>query len=645
MMAPPSHIQGFVANLNGDMEVELPEVTTASVIGITVAIAGNVLISLALNVQKLAHKRLEREKYDRARDRIASEREAAAEPNAPAAGGPGELDSVSELGTESTPTNDDAGERDPLISTQPQDPGRNYGSRSTSVPSSSDHPQRSESKDAKPRQALVSIFNPFGFGRGRGRRQEALSFHDDTESGRLLPVDVIVEEPPTNGKNGKHENGIALTDEEDGNESDYLKSKLWWLGFALMNVGELGNFISYAFAPASVVAPLGTFALMANCIFAPVMLKERFRKLDLIGILIAVIGAVTVVLASNTSDVRLDPVGLLRAISQRVFIVYACIYVAGAAVLATLSAGEAGRRYVFVDVGLCALFGGFTVLSTKGVSTLLTLEWIDMFTEWITYPVIIVLIGTGVGQIRYLNRALMRFDSKVVIPIQFVLFNLSAIVGSAILYGDFKKATFHQFITFLYGCGATFAGVFIVAWGPSSADLAAEDGNEHNASTAVSEEDTRLGTVGRSRTRATLLLPPGTRDGSGAATPILRKKHSAVGVGLSPAQHLLLVHTPPHEGFVFPTRDGYGLPTHRPLLNHAPNHNSDPNLVRGDPYVEPQSAPDSIGRRRAVSAFGEGDANTAGRSARVRRAVTGIWGNGSVGNVASGPGAAGTGGS
>ena len=31
-----------------------------------------------------------------------------------------------------------------------------------------------------------------------------------------------------------------------------------WTGFLLMNVGELGNFISYAFAPASVVAPLGT---------------------------------------------------------------------------------------------------------------------------------------------------------------------------------------------------------------------------------------------------------------------------------------------------------------------------------------------------------------------------------------------------
>lgn len=60
-----------------------------------------------------------------------------------------------------------------------------------------------------------------------------------------------------------------------------------------MNIGEMGNFISYAFAPASVVAPLGTvitfspirkrdltlfqFALIANCLFAPLLLHERLR--------------------------------------------------------------------------------------------------------------------------------------------------------------------------------------------------------------------------------------------------------------------------------------------------------------------------------------------------------------------------------
>jgi len=41
-------------------------------------------------------------------------------------------------------------------------------------------------------------------------------------------------------------------------EGMYLKSKLWWLGLVLMAVGEGGNFLSYGFAPASVVAPLGT---------------------------------------------------------------------------------------------------------------------------------------------------------------------------------------------------------------------------------------------------------------------------------------------------------------------------------------------------------------------------------------------------
>ena len=40
----------------------LPSLSRATVAGISVAICGNVLISLALNCQKLAHKRLERER-------------------------------------------------------------------------------------------------------------------------------------------------------------------------------------------------------------------------------------------------------------------------------------------------------------------------------------------------------------------------------------------------------------------------------------------------------------------------------------------------------------------------------------------------------------------------------------------------------
>ncbi len=77
------------------------------------------------------------------------------------------------------------------------------------------------------------------------------------------------------------------------------------------------------------------------------------------------------------------------------------------------------------------------------------------------------------------------------IPIQFVFFTLSAITGSAILYGDFKKAGFHEMITFLYGCAATFAGVFILAHGGNGSDEESAT-HTHQPDQAV-EDGTRLG--------------------------------------------------------------------------------------------------------------------------------------------------------
>lgn len=102
-------------------------------------------------------------------------------------------------------------------------------------------------------------------------------------------------------------------------------------------------------------------------------------------------GAVTVVLSANPSDTRLDPEGLVRAITQRPFIVLASLYVAGLIVLVSLSPRKVGQEHVVIDVGTCALLGGFTVLSTKAFSSmLLSFNWGKIFTEWITYPIIAV---------------------------------------------------------------------------------------------------------------------------------------------------------------------------------------------------------------------------------------------------------------
>ncbi|OJA20911.1 hypothetical protein AZE42_00896 [Rhizopogon vesiculosus] len=552
-----SEVLNLTTSIN-EPGIDLPHLTMQTGIGITVAIAGNVLISLALNLQKLAHLRLAKERRqarmerelqvpgDRLRSRSPQDRRPPEDPDA----------SFHETETQ------------PLIQdTSSSRPRARYGASASTETRRDDSRSTKSTSSARGRRAskpqripsFASRFLPFRISLYKDDGENA----SHTQEVSAIPVDVIpVERLVTlNGNHGRKSPSSEIW-EDEGTESDYLRSKLWWSGFILMNIGETGNFISYAFAPASLVAPLGTFALIANCFFAPLMLKERFRMHDLAGILLAMIGAITVVLSTPSSDDSVPPLtpdGLIAAISQRSFIIFSIIYIVGAVILAGLSEGSLGRRVVVVDVGLCAIFGGFTVLATKAISTLLTMKWVNIFADWITYPVLAILIITGILQIRFLNRALKRFDSKIVIPTQFVLFTLSAIIGSAVLYKDFERATFHEMVTFTYGCGATFAGVFVIAWANGNnyeAGQAADDGSVQTRgegeqiAPSGSVRGVPAGSI-NARSRPALVIPKAARE-----TPVLRNKQSTLSLaGYSPARNLLLVHTPPRDRTGYRDRD------------------------------------------------------------------------------------------
>lgn len=73
-------------------------------------------------------------------------------------------------------------------------------------------------------------------------------------------------------------------------------------------------------------------------------------------------------------------------------------------------------------------------------------------------------------QVKYLNKALQRFDSTQVIPVQFVMFTLSVIIGSAILFRDFEKATAGTMMKFVGGCLLTFFGVSLITGGREQRD-------------------------------------------------------------------------------------------------------------------------------------------------------------------------------
>ena len=153
---------------------------------------------------------------------------------------------------------------------------------------------------------------------GSSQKQKRIKIpqgYDTSLNIRTLQSDNNGDHSQNNGQSQEQESG-----KQEVEEGAYLKSKLWWLGMCLIAVGEGGNFLSYGYAPASVVAPLGTVvstlidvdfgqctdyqALIANCVFAPLILRETFHAKELIGMALAILGAVTVVWSSNASNPR-----------------------------------------------------------------------------------------------------------------------------------------------------------------------------------------------------------------------------------------------------------------------------------------------------------------------------------------------------
>ncbi|WVQ66201.1 uncharacterized protein L199_004380 [Kwoniella botswanensis] len=462
-------------------------VSRSSLIGVGIACGGNILISLALTLQKLAHRRNQEAASGHSSSSYSEEEEDTNEENHTLTQNGHDGNAHSPILEEETPC---PSPRRTIIPAEVTE--------ATVVPVilSSQPTSSSSSPKISPSPAPTPLIIP------------------QTQSKHVhLNSPIPSHQTPDHDVNEDEDDGSTFK-EGEVKEGEYLKSKLWWLGQILITIGEGGNFLSYGFAPASVVAPLGTVALIANCIFAPLILREKFHKRELFGMALAIIGAITVVWSSNGSNPRLNPSQLIAALKRLPFIIYTLITVLLLITLIILSNTSYGHRYLLVDIGVCTLFGGYTVLSTKALSSLLSNDFFGSWNYGITSFLGLMVALTSIGQVRWLNRALMRFQSKEVIPTQFVFFSLAAIIGSAVLYEEFKDVSFSSFVNFAFGIATTFLGVHLLTSSPSSQD---------HASDQSETESIHPGQPKRASSSASLnlLLPSTASSTNGERAPLL----------------------------------------------------------------------------------------------------------------------------
>ncbi|XP_026139256.1 NIPA-like protein 2 [Carassius auratus] len=245
----------------------------------------------------------------------------------------------------------------------------------------------------------------------------------------------------------------------------YYTSRLWWCGILLMGLGELGNFAAYGFAPASLIAPLGSVSVIASAVISVVFLKETLRASDILGGALALTGTYFLVTFAPHSSPHVTANMVERSLVSWTFLIYFMFEMILFAILMYLYKCR-NIKHIVIMMILVALLASVTVISVKAVSGMIT-ETIRGSHLQLTYPIFyimfIIMVISCAFQIKFLNEAMKMFDATEIVPINYVFFTASAVAAGILFYEEFYGLSLIHGIMFVIGCLLAFTGVFLIA--------------------------------------------------------------------------------------------------------------------------------------------------------------------------------------
>ncbi|XP_055592093.1 magnesium transporter NIPA2 [Uranotaenia lowii] len=245
----------------------------------------------------------------------------------------------------------------------------------------------------------------------------------------------------------------------------YLKDWIWWAGLISMGIGEAANFAAYAFAPASLVTPLGALSVIVTAVMASKFLNERLNLLGKLGCFLCIIGSTIIVIHSPKEGEIEDLNLLMEKLQDPVFITYVLIILSLAMFIGCCCGPRYGHKNVIVYILLCSSIGSLTVMSCKALGLALrdTLSGkSNDFGMWLPYFLIMVTVIFVAIQINYLNKALDIFNTSIVTPIYYVIFTTLVITASAILFKEWGRMKAEDIIGDLCGFFVVIVAVILL---------------------------------------------------------------------------------------------------------------------------------------------------------------------------------------
>lgn len=248
-----------------------------------------------------------------------------------------------------------------------------------------------------------------------------------------------------------------------GESHAYLKSPMWWTGMIIMVLGEVLNFVAYAFADAVLVTPMGALSVVVCAILSSIFLKECLTLFGKVGCFLCIVGSV--IIAVNAPEQKTS--GNIREYEKLFiapgFLVWLGICIVTALALIFFVAPRYGKKSMLVYITVCSVIGGLSVSVTSGLGAaiILSIRGRNQFTYWFTYFLLAFIIVTLLVEINYLNKALELFNTAAVTPTYYVMFTAATIITSIILSKG-MRASAATIVTIVFGFFVICSGIVLL---------------------------------------------------------------------------------------------------------------------------------------------------------------------------------------
>lgn len=260
--------------------------------------------------------------------------------------------------------------------------------------------------------------------------------------------------------------------EAAGDGYSYLKNAYWWTGMTLMIIGEICNFVAYAFVDAILVTPMGALSVVITAILSAIFLKERLSLVGKVGCFLCIIGSVVIVMNAPAESSAATIQEMQHFVIAPGFLSYAGVVIVASIFTAWWAGPRYGKKTMMVYISICSMIGGLSVVATQGLGAAIVAQigGTPQFNQWFLYVLLVFVITTLLTEIIYLNKALNLFNAALVTPTYYVFFTSSTIITSAILFKGFK-GTPTSIITVVMGFFVICAGVVLLQLSKSAKDV------------------------------------------------------------------------------------------------------------------------------------------------------------------------------